>query len=53
MESKANKKGGDENLALFGQTNKGKGKGPVTILIHTYLCGEVSNPLGVSLEAQA
>jgi hypothetical protein len=28
MESKANKKGGDENLALFGQTNKGKGKGP-------------------------
>jgi hypothetical protein len=26
MESKANKKGGDENLALFGQTNKGKGK---------------------------
>jgi hypothetical protein len=28
MESKANKKGGDENLALFGQTNKGRGKGP-------------------------
>jgi hypothetical protein len=28
MESKANKKGGDENLALFGQTNNGKGKGP-------------------------
>jgi hypothetical protein len=28
MESKASKKGGDENLALFGQTNKGRGKGP-------------------------
>jgi hypothetical protein len=28
MESKANKKGGDENLALFGQTNKGRGKRP-------------------------
>jgi hypothetical protein len=28
MESKANKKGGDENLALFGQSNKGRGKGP-------------------------
>jgi hypothetical protein len=27
MESKANKKGGDENLALFGQSNKGIGKG--------------------------
>jgi hypothetical protein len=27
-DSKANKKGGDENLALFGQTNKGKDKGP-------------------------
>jgi hypothetical protein len=26
-ESNGNKKGGDENLALFGQTNKGKGKG--------------------------
>jgi hypothetical protein len=28
MESKANKKGGNENRALFGQTNKGRGKGP-------------------------
>jgi hypothetical protein len=28
MESKVNKKGGDENLALFGQSNKDKGKGP-------------------------
>jgi hypothetical protein len=28
MEPKANKKGGDENLALFGQSNKGRGKGP-------------------------
>ena len=28
MESKAIKKGGDENLALFGQLNKGRGKGP-------------------------
>jgi hypothetical protein len=28
MESKANKKGCDENLVLFGQTNKGIGKGP-------------------------
>jgi hypothetical protein len=28
MESKASKKDGDENLALFGQTNKGRGKGP-------------------------
>jgi hypothetical protein len=28
MESKANKKGGDENLALFGYTNKGRVKGP-------------------------
>jgi hypothetical protein len=28
MESKANKKGGDDNLALIGQTKKGKGKGP-------------------------
>jgi hypothetical protein len=28
MESKANKKGGGENLALFSQTNKGIGKGP-------------------------
>jgi hypothetical protein len=28
MESKANKKGGDENLTLFGQSNKGRGKGP-------------------------
>jgi hypothetical protein len=26
MESKVNKKGGEENLALFGQTNKGSGK---------------------------
>jgi hypothetical protein len=29
MESKANKKGGDDNQALFGQMKKGKGKGPV------------------------
>jgi hypothetical protein len=28
MESKVDKKDGDENLALFGQPNKGKGKGP-------------------------
>jgi hypothetical protein len=28
MESKGNKKGGNENLALFGKTNKGRGKGP-------------------------
>jgi hypothetical protein len=28
MESKASEKGGDENLALFGKSNKGKGKGP-------------------------
>jgi len=28
MESKTNKKGGGENLALFGQRNKSKGKGP-------------------------
>jgi hypothetical protein len=28
MESKTNKKGDDENLALFGQSNKGRGKGP-------------------------
>ena len=28
-DSKANKKGGDENLALFGQTNKGTVKEPV------------------------
>jgi hypothetical protein len=28
MESKASKKGGDENLALFDQTNMGKCKGP-------------------------
>jgi hypothetical protein len=28
MESKANKKGGEENLALIGQTNKGRGKVP-------------------------
>jgi hypothetical protein len=28
MESNASKKGGDENLALFGQSNKGRGKGP-------------------------
>jgi hypothetical protein len=28
VESKASKKGGDDNLALFGQTNKGGGKGP-------------------------
>jgi hypothetical protein len=28
MESRANKKGGDENLALCGRTNKGRGKGP-------------------------
>jgi len=28
MESKANKKGCDEYLALFGWTNKGRGKGP-------------------------
>jgi hypothetical protein len=27
MESKANKKGGDNNLALFGQTKKGRRKG--------------------------
>jgi hypothetical protein len=25
----------------------------VTVLMHTYKCGEVSNPLGVFLEAQA
>jgi hypothetical protein len=28
MESKANKMDGEENLALFGQSNKGRGKGP-------------------------
>jgi hypothetical protein len=28
MESRANKRGGDENLSLFGQSNKDKGKGP-------------------------
>ena len=28
MESKDNKKGGDESLALFGQSNEGRGKGP-------------------------
>jgi hypothetical protein len=28
MESKANKKGGDKNLALFGKTNKSKSKRP-------------------------
>jgi len=28
MESKTSKKGRDENLGLFGQTNKGKAKGP-------------------------
>jgi hypothetical protein len=28
MESKASKKVGDENLALFGQPNKGRAKGP-------------------------
>jgi hypothetical protein len=28
MESKADKKDGEENLALFGQSNKGIGKGP-------------------------
>lgn len=28
MESKSSKKCGDENLALFGQSNKGRGKGP-------------------------
>ena len=28
MESKANDKGGDDNLSLIGQTKKGKGKGP-------------------------
>jgi hypothetical protein len=28
MESKADKKGGDDNLALIGQTKKGRGKGP-------------------------
>jgi hypothetical protein len=27
MEPKAIKKGGDENLALFGSSNKGRGKG--------------------------
>jgi hypothetical protein len=27
MESKANKKGGDVNLALFGQSDKVRGKG--------------------------
>jgi hypothetical protein len=27
MESKVNKKGGDENLTLCGQSNKGRGKG--------------------------
>jgi hypothetical protein len=29
MESKANKNDGEENLALFGQSNKDKGKGPI------------------------
>jgi hypothetical protein len=29
MESKASKEDGEENLALFGQSNKGIGKGPV------------------------
>jgi hypothetical protein len=28
MDSKANKKDGEENLTLFGQSNKGRGKGP-------------------------
>ena len=28
MDSKANKKFGDDNLSLFGQTKKGRGKGP-------------------------
>ena len=28
MESKAGKKDGEENLALFGQSNKGSSKGP-------------------------
>jgi hypothetical protein len=28
MESKDSKKDGEENLALFGQSNKGRGKGP-------------------------
>jgi hypothetical protein len=28
MESKEGKKGGDDNLALIGQTKKGRGKGP-------------------------
>jgi hypothetical protein len=28
MKSKASKKGGDDNLALIGQTKKGRGKGP-------------------------
>jgi hypothetical protein len=28
MESKLDKRDGEENLALFGQSNKGKGKGP-------------------------
>jgi hypothetical protein len=28
MESKVEKMGGDENLALFGPSNKGRGKGP-------------------------
>lgn len=29
MDSKASKNGGDENLTLFGQAKKGKGKGPI------------------------
>jgi hypothetical protein len=28
MESKTGKKDGEENLALFGQSNKGRSKGP-------------------------
>jgi hypothetical protein len=31
MESKTSKKGGDENLALFGQSNKGKVKGSTRV----------------------
>ena len=29
MESKVGKKDGEENLALFGQSNKGRGKVPI------------------------
>jgi hypothetical protein len=29
MESKVHKEDGEENRALFGQSNKGRGKGPI------------------------